>query len=429
MDELIPLWMVVSYGGAILLVVLLLGIIFHHHHIRKLRDSQARLQTLLEAERTSHQEKLAAYQQARDQLAQTFDSLAVQALRTNNETFLRLAEENLKQHHIQAQGELTQREKAVESMIKPIRESLEKTERELRRIEGDRQQSYGSLNKHLETMALTQQQLHTETRNLVKALRRPEVRGRWGELTLKRLVELSGMVEHCDFEEQKQGGIDQVVRPDMVVHLPAGRDIVVDVKTPLDAYLSALEADSDQDKQHHITRHAGVIRSRIRELAAKAYWKQFSQAPDFVILFIPGEQFLSAAMDADDSLFEYAIKNKIILTTPSSFVGVLRAVAFGWRQQQLNENTEHIREIGEQLYKRLCTFTDHLTRLGKALNQAAEMYNKSMGTLQRQVIPGARKFTELGISEHQNLQIGEEVETALRGTTGTDNASEQDPLP
>ncbi|MEK7711589.1 MAG: DNA recombination protein RmuC, partial [Pseudomonadota bacterium] len=319
------------------------------------------LTTTLEIERRQAMDKLA-------EVEKTFALLSSEALRQNSKSFLQLAQESLKQFHVQAKGDLDLKEKAVENMVRPIREALEKTEQQVRLMEKERKEAYGALHKHLETMTQTQLLLQGETRNLVQALRRPEVRGQWGEMTLKRLAELAGMVEHCDFTTQETvSGEDGKMRPDMVVRMPDGREIVVDVKTPLDAYLSAIEAADDATRVKHLEHHARKVRERVRELATKAYWNQFKNAPDFVVLFIPGDQFLSAALDMDRELLEDALKQKVILATPTSFVALLRAVAYGWRQEALAANADRIREVGEDLYQRLAVFTEHLSKLGGSL--------------------------------------------------------------
>lgn len=368
----------------------------------------AQLATTLDLERASAAEKAAA-------LEQSFAALAHRALKENNQSFLQLAHETLKQFQIHAKNELDHKEKAVEGLVKPIREALEKTEQQIRLIEQDRKQAYGALHKHLETLTETQQLLHGETRNLVKALRRPEVRGQWGELTLKRLAELAGMVEHCDFfEQESQDAEAGRLRPDMIVRMPGGREIVVDVKTPLDAYLNAVEANDDESRQHHLEHHARNVRERVRELATKAYWSQFKNAPDFVILFIPGEQFLSAALDNDRSLLEDALRQKVILTTPISFVALLRAVAYGWRQESLAENAERIRVVGEELYSRLATFSEHLAKLGRSLDGAVESYNRSVGSFEAKVLPSARKFAEMGITGSKDPEEPQQIEKGAR---------------
>ena len=366
------------------------------------------LSTTLEFERRRAADKLA-------EIEKTFALLSSEALRQNSKTFLQLAQESLKQFHVQAKGDLEQKEKAVENMVKPIREALEKTEQQVRLMENERKQAYGALHKHLETMAQTQLLLQGETRNLVQALRRPEVRGQWGELTLKRLVELAGMVEHCDFSLQETvSGEDGAMRPDMVVRMPDGREIVVDAKTPLDAYLSAIEAPDEATRTRHLLRHAANLREHVRDLAAKAYWTQFRNAPDFVVLFIPGDQFLGAALDVDRALLEDALKQKIILATPTSFVALLRAVAYGWRQEVLAANADRIREVGEDLYQRLAVFTEHLSKLGSSLEGSVSHFNKAVGSFDSKVLPGARKFVEMGVTPKKPLEPPVPLEIAPR---------------
>lgn len=381
---------------------LALGALFvmlkRHRENQSLQREAMQATTQLEIERQRYQEYGAALEEARSQIKDSFAALSNQALKENNEAFLRLAQENLRQFQLQAEAGLEKKEKAVETLVKPIREALEKTEQQIQVIEKERAQAYGSLMQHLKLMAETQVHLQSETRNLVQALRRPEVRGQWGELTLKRLAELAGMVEYCDFYEQEHHvTIDGVMRPDLILRMPERREIVIDAKTPLDAYLSAIEATDDQQRIQCLKRHARCVRERVKELAAKKYWTQFKQSPDFVVLFIPGDQFLSCALEHDQTLLEDALRDKIILATPTSIIALLRIIAYGWRQQVVAENAEKIRELGEQLYKRINTFTEHLVGLGKSLGSSIEQYNKAVGSLERQVLPGARKFTELGI--------------------------------
>ena len=425
MDAILTLpvvYFVLILFGVAALSALLAGLLVlqrQQRHNSTLREENARLGAQLDAETRNAAEKLAALEQARDQLTDTFNALSGQALRNNNEEFLRLAQENLKQFQVQANAQLQQKEQSIDNLVKPIQEALAKTEQQIQAMEQARQQAYGSLSQHLESMAKSQAQLQQETRNLVQALRRPEVRGQWGELTLRRLVELAGMVDHCDFYEQEtQSGSDGQMRPDMIVRLPDARDIVVDVKTPLDAYLSAMEATDDNSRRAALERHARKVRERVRELAAKSYWDQFKNAPDFVVLFIPGDQFLSAALDIDPALLEDALRQKIIMATPTSLVALLRAVAYGWRQQAVAENAERIRELGEDLYKRIGTFTEHLARLGRQLEGGVDSYNKAVGSLERQLLPGARKFVELGINPRKELETPVPIEVPLRKLEG-----------
>ena len=366
------------------------------------------LETTLHIERQTAAEQLA-------EVEKTFAVLSSEALRSNSQTFLQLAQETLKRFQVHAKGELEQKEKAVENLVKPIRETLDKAEQQIRLMENERKQAYGALHKHLETLTQTQQTLHSETRNLVQALRRPEVRGQWGEMTLKRLVELAGMVDHCDFYEQQQAtSAEGQSRPDMIVRMPDERELVVDAKTPLDAYLSAIEASDDETRDKYLLQHARNVRARVRELSAKTYWAQFRRAPDFVVLFIPGEQFLGAALDVDRDLLEHAMRQRVILTTPTSLIALLRAVGYGWRQQALAANAERIRETGEDLYNRLATFSEHLSGLGRSLDRAVSQYNQSVGSFQAKVMPGARKFTELGVTERKAIEEPEQIEKGLR---------------
>jgi len=386
-----------------------------HKKIAALQAEQLRLQTTLDIERQQHTEKNASLEQVRQQLAETFNQLSTEALKHNSETFLKLAEENLSKFQSHAEGQLQQKEKAVENLLKPIKEALDKTERQIHHVEKERKEAYGALHKHLETMALTQANLQDETRNLVQALRRPEVRGQWGELTLKRLAELAGMVEHCDFFEQEQIKTETGnVRPDMIVRMPDRRDIVVDAKTPLDAYLRAIDAKSDEQRLQELQTHARHVRERVKELASKSYWSSLKNTPDFVVLFIPGDQFLSAALDQDKGLLEFALQQKVILSTPTSLVALLRAIAYGWRQEQLAENAEHIRQVGEELYGRLLTYTDHLGRLGKSLEGSVKHYNSAVGSFDSRILPSARKFSELGVQTEKTLDRTDQIESAPR---------------
>jgi DNA recombination protein RmuC len=340
-----------------------------------------------------------------ERLRAGFDAAAGEALRANSETFLQLARQALGQQQQLAARDLADREQAVASMLAPVRDALARTHEQIARIEKERAESFGSLRASLEGVALGQQALQRETRNLVTALRRPEVRGQWGEMTLRRLAELAGMVEHCDFVEQVHiAGEDGALRPDMIVNMPDGRQLVVDVKTPLDAYLSAVEAATDEARDAAIKRHAQAVVERVRALSSKAYWAQFERSPDFVVLFIPGDQFLSAALGEIPTLLEDAIRQHVIIATPSSFVALLKAVAYGWRQNLLAENAARIQELAEDLYKRLAKFGEHMAKIGRSLGLSVDAYNSAVGSLERQVLPGARKFTELGLRPEREIE-------------------------
>ncbi|MCH9004924.1 MAG: DNA recombination protein RmuC [Proteobacteria bacterium] len=361
------------------------------------------------------EEREAAFELANAKLTQTFADLSNRSLQANSETFLKLAEQNLGTQQEKAKRELSEREKAVAALVKPIRDALEASQKQISELEKSRSEAYGGIKSQLEAMQLSQKSLKQETQNLVNALRRPEVRGRWGEITLRRLVELAGMVEHCDFVEQVHKESDgQIIRPDMVVSMPDHRELVVDVKTPLDAYLSAAEAADDAQRQHDLERHAKNVRAHIRMLASKAYWNQFDKSPEFVILFIPGDQFLSAALNEQPDLIEYALSEQIILATPTSFVALLKAVAYGWRQLALADNAQEIRVLAEDLYARLATFVTHMNKVGRQLASSVESYNKAVGSLERSVLPGARKFVELGVHPKKKMEKLESLEPVPR---------------
>ncbi len=431
--EINPLW--IEIGGPALLTGVILGALIIWLVARgKQRHLQASIR-LLEAsvkdQDTLQQERNSAFEVARSKLATEFSEMANQSLKANSETFLRLAEQNLGAQQERAKRELGDREQAVENLVKPIKDALQQSQKQIADLEKSRSEAYGGIKSQLEAMQISQQSLRQETQNLVKALRRPEVRGRWGEITLRRLVELAGMVEHCDFQEQVHTtSDDKTIRPDMIVRMPDQRELVVDVKTPLDAYLEAVEATDDAQKKLGLERHARNVREHIRKLASKTYWEQFPNSPEFVILFIPGDQFLSAALGEDPDLIEYALSNQIILATPTSFVALLKAVAYGWRQLVLAGNAKEIRKLAEDLHGRLCTFVSHMNKVGKQLASSVEHYNRAVGSLERKVLPGARKFVELGIRPGKNLEQLEPLESLPRtmvqpGSDDDDDASDK----
>ncbi|MGD8559426.1 MAG: DNA recombination protein RmuC [Gammaproteobacteria bacterium] len=424
MFNTIELIIIASVAVACLLVGGLIVYLQRQGKINALRETNAALTATLESERQAADARIAELEKARSKLAETFGALSNEALKANSVEFLKLAKENLKQYQMQAQNELNQKEKSFENLVKPIKETLEKTEKQIRQMEHERKEAHGALTQHLQTMMEAHQALQGETRNLVNALRRPEVRGQWGELTLKRLAELAGMVEHCDFYEQEHTTTGEgALRPDMIVRMPGGREIVVDVKTPLDAYISAVETTDETLRAQHLQRHTKNVRERVKELSSKHYWSQFKQSPDFVVLFIPGEQFLSSALDNDAGLMEFAMKQKVILATPTSMVALMRAIAYGWRQESLAENAVHIREIGSELYQRLATFTDHLSKMGKSLTSSVQHFNKAVGSMDTRILPSAKKFTEMGIHADKPVEQVSQIETTPRSV---ESNSEQD---
>lgn len=406
----------------------LAGLWWGHRRSRELDIRAALLEAEVKSQEQIERERALSQEQAIERIRASFDTLAGASLRSNSEVFLKLAREHLGQHNQAAASSLAEKEKAIEALLLPIRDALSRTERQIGSIEKERAESFGALRASLEAVTLGQQALQKETRTLVNSLRRPEVRGRWGEMTLKRLAELAGMIEHCDFTEQLHvRGEEGNLRPDMVVHMPDNRDLVVDVKTPLDAYLEAIEASTDEVRDAALKRHAQAIGERVRQLGAKNYWSQFERSPDFVILFIPGDQFLTAALAETPSLLEDAIRQDVIIATPTSFVALLKAVAYGWRQTALAENAEVIRNLAEDLYKRLGVFAGHLNRLSRNLSGSVDAFNSAVGSLERQVLPGARKFTELGVRPDKSLEPIETVDKLARTLAGADNDPPPDP--
>lgn len=346
--------------------------------------------------------------QVRFELTDTFKALSSESLQTNNQAFLDLARASLDTFHTQAAGDLAQRQQAVESLVKPLQESLVRYEDQLRQMERVRQTAYGGLDDHL-------QRLRQETGNLARALRAPSVRGRWGEISLRRVVELAGLVRHCDFVEQESVDTgDGRLRPDLVVQLPGGRQIVVDAKVVLGAYLEAHDAVDETQRQACLAKHAAQVRSRMDQLGAKIYWTQFTNTPEFVVLFLPGEHFLSAALEHDPGLIEEGFGRRVILATPTTLIALLHAVAYGWRQEQLSEHAQQAGRLGKDLYERMAVLAEHLADVGHALEKSVLSYNRAVGSLETRILPAARKFKELGVTSEKDVAQLEVVEALPR---------------
>ncbi len=405
-------WLALAAG---LGVGALAALLWRTRHEQSLRIENELLKARLTHETAGAAERDESVRLMREHLQSAFGELARDSLRSNSEIFLQLARERLGRQQDDAAQTLRERETAIESMVRPIRDALAQTAAQIQAIERDRVDSFATLKAQLEAIAGGQNLLSRETRNLVTALRRPDVRGRWGEMTLRRLAELSGMTAHVDYTEQahRDSG-DGAVRPDMIVHMPEHRDIVVDVKTPLDAYLGAVEAEDEPARQSHLRRHAQIVGARIRELASKQYWSQFEHSPDFVVLFLPGDQFLSAALQENPALIDEAMRQNVMLATPTSLVALLKAVSYGWKQTALAENAAQIRRLGEELYKRLAVFSEHLGRLGKSLGGSVESFNKAVGSLEQQVLPAARRFPDLGLRVNREIEALEPVGSLAR---------------
>lgn len=369
--------------------------------VSALQAERAQLIERVEQERRAAADKLRLLDEAQTQLGAAFKALAAEALRGNSSQFLQLAQAQLGQFQQMAQGNLQAREQAIATLVKPLAESLDKMQGRIGDIELKREGAYQGLTEQVKSLLAAQETLRAETGGLVKALRQPATRGAWGEMQLKRAVELAGMLEHCDFEQQVnvENGDGQRRRPDAVVHLPGGKQIVIDAKTPLEAYLDALALEDDGARRARLLDHARAIRQHVDALSRKAYWEQFSPAPEFVVLFIPGEAFYSAALQHDPALIEYGPAQRVLVATPTTLIALLKAAAYGWRQQALEENARAISALGQELYKRIATLANHWAKMGKSLAGAVDAYNDAVGSMERSVLPQARRFKEMGAAD------------------------------
>lgn len=391
------------------------------------QSARVRAETQLQEARQSVEEQKRLLAEAESKLTQTFKAVAGDTLDRSAATFLERAREAMEKILAEAKGDLGRRHEAIQGLIQPLADSLKQFDQHVRGLEKSREGAYVELTGQVKALLVAQERLERETGNLVTALRTPKVVGSWGQIALERVVEISGMSEHCDFTtEVSVSSEDGRLRPDMVVHLPGDREIVVDAKATFDAYHEAMGECTEEHRTACLSRHATQVRAHMAKLASKEYWKQFEKAPEFVVMFIPGESFFAAAVDVDRRLLEDALESRVVLATPTTLIALLRAVAYGWRQEQVAKNAQAISELGKQLYERMRTMAEHMAGVGKGLEKANAAYNSAVGSMETRVLPAARRFKDLGIASGDELAGIPPVETTPRAVTAPELTQDAD---
>lgn len=416
LDSLTQMELYLSGGVIFALIIAVIFIVFYKRTQSQCRDLQGKnalLEQRISYEQRNVQEKTALIASLEAKMQESFQAIATKALAQNHESLLGVAKVTFEQMQNSSKTDFDHRHKAIHNMVDPISKALGQVDEKLQSLEKERVHAYVDLKRQVQDLLVTQKDLRLETASLVKALRAPHSRGQWGEIQLKRVVELAGMMNHCDFYQQ-QSTSDNKLRPDMIVRLPGKKQIVVDAKTSLSAYLDALEAQNEDQRQQFLAQHAQQIRTHIKQLSQKKYWDQFDDTPEFVVMFLPSESLFSAALEQDPSLIEYGVDERVILATPTTLIALLKAVAFGWRQESLTEAAQHVSDLGKELYKRISDMNNHFSKMGRLLGQSVDAYNLTVGTMERRVLVTARKMKDTASLSHDDIPISKELDTTPR---------------